>query len=224
MLKTKNYKFWFCTGSQDLYGDECLEHVAEHAKIIVAKLNESGVLPYEVIWKPTLITNELIRKTFNEANMDEECAGVITWMHTFSPAKSWILGLQEYRKPLLHLHTQFNEEIPYDSIDMDFMNENQSAHGDREYGHIVTRMRIERKVVVGHWSDPVVQEKIASKHPQFQVITLPLLHTERIKQRSQEYCGSYRYDHLFHKFTYPHFIYLHTDHGSLPPDSNGSSS
>ena len=162
MLKTKNYKFWFCTGSQDLYGDECLEHVAEHAKIIVAKLNESGVLPYEVIWKPTLITNELIRKTFNEANMDEECAGVITWMHTFSPAKSWILGLQEYRKPLLHLHTQFNEEIPYDSIDMDFMNENQSAHGDREYGHIVTRMRIERKVVVGHWSDPVVQEKIAS--------------------------------------------------------------
>ena len=115
-------------------------------------LNESGVLPYEVVWKPTLITNELIRKTFNEANVDEECAGVITWMHTFSPAKSWILGLQEYRKPLLHLHTQFNEEIPYDTIDMDFMNENQSAHGDREYGHIVTRMGIERKVVVGHWS------------------------------------------------------------------------
>ena len=94
MLATKNYKFWFCTGSQDLYGDECLAHVAEHSKIIVAKLNESGVLPYEVVWKPTLITNELIRKTFNEANVDEECAGVITWMHTFSPAKSWILGLQ----------------------------------------------------------------------------------------------------------------------------------
>ena len=162
MLATKNYKFWFCTGSQDLYGDECLAHVAEHSKIIVAKLNESGVLPYEVVWKPTLITNELIRKTFNEANVDEECAGVITWMHTFSPAKSWILGLQEYRKPLLHLHTQFNEEIPYDTIDMDFMNENQSAHGDREYGHIVTRMGIERKVVVGHWSDVNVQERIAS--------------------------------------------------------------
>ena len=142
--------------------DECLAHVAEHSKIIVAKLNESGVLPYEVVWKPTLITNELIRKTFNEANVDEECAGVITWMHTFSPAKSWILGLQEYRKPLLHLHTQFNEEIPYDTIDMDFMNENQSAHGDREYGHIVTRMGIERKVVVGHWSDVNVQERIAS--------------------------------------------------------------
>ena len=160
MLNRKNYKFWFCTGSQDLYGDECLEHVAQHAKIIVEKLNESGFLPYEVVWKPTLITSTLIRKTFNEANMDEECAGVITWMHTFSPAKSWIIGLQEYRKPLLHLHTQFNEEIPYDTIDMDFMNENQSAHGDREYGHIVSRMGIERKVVVGHWSDEVVQKRI----------------------------------------------------------------
>ena len=162
MLKTKNYKFWFCTGSQDLYGDECLEHVAEHAKIIVAKLNESGVLPYEVIWKPTLITNELIRKTFNEANMDEECAGVITWMHTFSPAKSWILGLQEYRKPLLHLHTQFNREIPYDTIDMDFMNENQAAHGDREYGHIFSRLNMERKVVAGYWEDEAVQKQIGS--------------------------------------------------------------
>ncbi len=162
MKAVKNYKFWFCTGSQDLYGDECLAHVAEHSKIIVEALNHSGVLPYEVVWKPTLITNELIRKTFNEANADEDCAGVITWMHTFSPAKSWILGLQEFRKPLLHLHTQFNREIPYDTIDMDFMNENQSAHGDREYGHIVSRMGIERKVIVGHWEDKAVQERIAS--------------------------------------------------------------
>ena len=162
MKTTKNYKFWFCTGSQDLYGDECLRKVAEHSQIIVKALNDSGVLPYELVWKPTLITNELIRKTFNEANADDECAGVITWMHTFSPAKSWILGLQEYRKPLMHLHTQFNREIPYDTIDMDFMNENQSAHGDREYGHIVTRMGIERKVVVGHWEDKAVQERIAS--------------------------------------------------------------
>lgn len=161
MLQKKEYKFWFCTGSQDLYGDECLKKVAEHSRKIVEGLNNSGILPYEVVWKPTLITNELIRKTFNEANLDETCAGVITWMHTFSPAKSWILGLQEFRKPLLHLHTQFNEELPYDTIDMDFMNENQSAHGDREYGHIVSRMRIERKVVVGHWSDPVVAGKIA---------------------------------------------------------------
>ena len=162
MLQKKEYKFWFCTGSQDLYGDECLRKVAEHSQKMVEGLNKSGLLPYEVVWKPTLITNELIRKTFNEANLDDTCAGIITWMHTFSPAKSWILGLQEFRKPLMHLHTQFNEEIPYDTIDMDFMNENQSAHGDREYGHIVSRMRIERKVVVGHWTDEVVIGKIAS--------------------------------------------------------------
>ena len=131
-MEVRNYKFWFCTGSQDLYGDECLANVAAHSKQIVEALNASGKLPFEVVLKPTLITNELIRKTFNDANNDPDCAGVITWMHTFSPAKSWILGLQEYRKPLLHLHTQFNMEIPYDTIDMDFMNENQAAHGDRE--------------------------------------------------------------------------------------------
>lgn len=158
----KNYKFWFCTGSQDLYGDECLANVAAHTKEMVEKMNQSGILPFELVWKPTLITNELIRKTFNEANMDDSCAGVITWMHTFSPAKSWILGLQEYRKPLLHFHTQYNEEIPYDVIDMDFMNENQAAHGDREYGHIVSRMEIERKVVVGHWTNQAVLGQIAS--------------------------------------------------------------
>ena len=162
MKLQKDYKFWFCTGSQDLYGDECLKNVAEHSRIIVEQLNKSGKLPFEVVLKPTLITNELIRKTFNEANIDEDCAGVIVWCHTFSPAKSWILGLQEYRKPLLHLHTQFNEEIPYDTIDMDFMNENQSAHGDREWGHMVTRMGIERKVVVGHWDSDAVKDKIAS--------------------------------------------------------------
>ena len=162
MLEVKKYQFWFCTGSQDLYGDECLAHVAEHSREMVEKLNSSGRLPFEVIWKPTLLTSEMIRRTFNEANMDDNCAGVITWMHTFSPAKSWIFGLQEYRKPLLHLHTQYNEELPYDTIDMDFMNENQAAHGDREYGHIVSRMRIERKVVVGYWTDPAVQDKIAS--------------------------------------------------------------
>ena len=109
-----------------------------------------------------MITNEVIRKTFNEANTDENCAGVITWMHTFSPAKSWILGLQEYRKPLLHLHTQFNREIPYDTIDMDFMNENQAAHGDREYGHIFSRLNMERKVVAGYWEDEAVQKQIGS--------------------------------------------------------------
>lgn len=157
----KNYKFWFATGSQSLYGEECLREVEKHAKLIVEGLNKSGILPFEVLWKPTLIDNVSIRKLFNDANADESCAGVITWMHTFSPAKSWILGLQEYRKSLLHLHTQFNEEIPYDTIDMDFMNTNQSAHGDREFGHIVTRMGIVRKVVVGYWNDKDVQERIA---------------------------------------------------------------
>lgn len=162
MLKAKKYQFWFCTGSQDLYGEECLAHVAEHSRKIVEALNASGNLPYEVVWKPTLITNELIRKTFNEANMQETCAGVITWMHTFSPAKSWILGLQEYRKPLLHLHTQFNREIPYDTIDMDFMNENQAAHGDREYGHIFSRLGRERKVIMGYWADEETQKRIGA--------------------------------------------------------------
>ena len=161
-MQTKNYKFWFCTGSQDLYGDECLSHVAAHSKEMVDFMNKSGILPFEVVWKPTLITNELIRKTFNEANTDDECAGVITWMHTFSPAKSWILGLKELRKPLCHLHTQYNQEIPYDTIDMDFMNENQAAHGDREYGHMVTRMGIERKIIAGFWKDEKVIARIAS--------------------------------------------------------------
>ncbi len=161
MLTSKVYKFWFATGSQDLYGDECLKEVAEHSRIIVEHLNQSGKLPFEVVLKPTLIDSASIRKCFNEANADETCAGVITWMHTFSPAKMWILGLQEYRKPLLHLHTQFNREIPYDTIDMDFMNTNQSAHGDREFGHIVSRMGIERKVIVGHWKDEQVVKRMA---------------------------------------------------------------
>ncbi len=162
MLKKKKYQFWFATGSQALYGEECLQVVAKHSEIIVEGLNKSGNLPYEIILKPTLIDNISIRRLFNEANEDENCAGVITWMHTFSPAKSWILGLQEYRKPLLHLHTQFNREIPYDTIDMDFMNTNQSAHGDREFGHIVSRMGIERKIIVGYWDDRLVKERIAN--------------------------------------------------------------
>ena len=158
----KNYRFWFCTGSQDLYGDECLRKVAEHSAKIVEGMNAGGKLPFEIILKPTLISQASIRKTFNDANNDPECAGVITWMHTSSPAKMWIIGLQEYKKPLCHLLTQFNEEIPYGTIDMDFMNENQSAHGDREYGHIESRMGIERKLIFGHWNNPEVQERIGS--------------------------------------------------------------
>lgn len=162
MLEKKNYQFWFATGSQDLYGEDALNEVEQHSKIMVEGLNKSGILPYEIVWKPTLIDSVSIRKTFNEANADENCAGVITWMHTFSPAKSWIVGLKEYRKPLLHFHTQFNRDIPYDTIDMDFMNINQSAHGDREYGHMVSRMGIERKVVAGYWEHEDVQKRIAS--------------------------------------------------------------
>jgi L-arabinose isomerase len=156
----KEYKFWFATGSQDLYGEECLSNVARHSAIITERLNACGLLPFQVVLKPVLIDNASIRSLFHQANDDETCAGVITWMHTFSPAKSWILGLQEYRKPLLHLHTQFNQEIPYDSIDMDFMNENQSAHGDREFGHMVTRMGMARKVIAGFWDDESVQNRI----------------------------------------------------------------
>lgn len=156
----KTYEFWFATGSQDLYGEECLRNVARHSQIMVEGLNQSGRLPFTVVWKPTLLDAASIRRLFNEANEDENCAGVITWMHTFSPAKSWVRGLQEFRKPLLHLHTQFNQEIPYDTIDMDFMNENQSAHGDREYGHMVTRLGIERKVIAGYWEDASVQQRI----------------------------------------------------------------
>lgn len=162
MIFGRQYTFWFCVGSQDLYGAECLEHVAEHARIMVERINASGLLPFPLTLKPTLLTSSMIRATFNEANADDNCAGVITWMHTFSPAKSWIAGLQEFRKPLMHLLTQFNREIPYDSIDMDFMNENQSAHGDREYGHAVTRLGIERKVIAGYWEDEKVLARVAS--------------------------------------------------------------
>ena len=162
MIFGRHYTFWFCVGSQDLYGAECLEHVAEHARVMVERINASGLLPFPLTLKPTLLTSSMIRATFNEANADDNCAGVITWMHTFSPAKSWIAGLQEFRKPLMHLLTQFNREIPYDSIDMDFMNENQSAHGDREYGHAVTRLGIERKVIAGYWEDEKVLARVAS--------------------------------------------------------------
>ena len=162
MLSNKTYKFWFCTGSQDLYGDECLRKVAEHSAKMVEALNASDKIEYEIVLKPTLISQASIRQTLNDANNDPECAGVITWCHTFSPAKMWILGLKEFKKPLCHLHTQFNEELPYDTIDMDFMNENQSAHGDREYGHIVSRMGIEREIIVGHWANEKVQERIGS--------------------------------------------------------------
>lgn len=160
-MELKKYEFWFITGSQDLYGEETLKQVAKNSKAIVEALNKSGTLPCELVWKETLLTPDSIHKTLEQANADDNCAGVICWMHTFSPAKMWIAGLNAYRKPLLQLNTQFNEEIPYATMDMDFMNLNQAAHGDREFGFITSRMDLPRKVIVGHWSHLDTQKRIA---------------------------------------------------------------
>ncbi|NOU74125.1 L-arabinose isomerase [Paenibacillus sp. LMG 31458] len=153
--------FWFVTGSQHLYGPETLLQVDEHSKQITEGIDRDSSIPSKLIFKPVLTTPDAIRRLCLDANADDTCAGIITWMHTFSPAKMWIAGLAEYRKPLLHLHTQFNRDIPWESIDMDFMNLNQAAHGDREYGFIGARMGISRKVVVGYWEDPAVLSRIA---------------------------------------------------------------
>ena len=156
-----NYEVWFVTGAQLLYGGDAVVAVDAHSSEMVKGLNESGRLPVKVVYKGTVNSSKEVTAAFKAADNDEKCVGVITWMHTFSPAKMWIHGLQALGKPLLHFHTQFNREIPWDTMDMDFMNLNQSAHGDREFGHIVTRMRKNRKVVVGHWQDAAAQEKIA---------------------------------------------------------------
>lgn len=157
----KEYEVWFVTGAQLLYGGDAVVAVDNHSNEMVKGLNESGNLPVKVVYKGTVNSSAEVTKTFNDANNDKKCIGVITWMHTFSPAKMWIHGLQDLKKPLLHFHTQYNKEIPWNEIDMDFMNLNQSAHGDREFGHMVTRMRKNRKVVVGHWQDPKAHERIA---------------------------------------------------------------
>ena len=155
-------KLYFIVGSQDLYGEECLKQVAEDSRQMVAFLNEKVGDLAEIELLPTVETSEICIQDMRKASNDDDCVGVITWMHTFSPAKMWIKGLQELRKPLLHLHTQANEKLPYDEIDMDFMNENQSAHGDREFGHIFSRLHMNRKVVVGYWADEDVQKQIGS--------------------------------------------------------------
>ncbi len=161
MKAYENYEVWFVTGAQLLYGGDAVIAVDAHSTEMVNSLNESGKLPIKVVYKGTANSSKEVETVFKEANNSAACVGVITWMHTFSPAKMWIHGLQQLKKPLLHLHTQFNEEIPWDTMDMDFMNLNQSAHGDREFGHICSRMRIRRKVVVGYWKDAATQEKIA---------------------------------------------------------------
>ena len=160
MQDLKNYEVWFVTGSQHLYGDETLKQVAEHARIIADTLSASELIPVRVVYKPVLTTSEAILKLCLEAVSESACVGLVTWMHTFSPAKMWIAGLKALQKPFLHLHTQFNRDIPWSQIDMDFMNLNQSAHGGREFGYICSRMGKQRKVVVGHWQDPAVQEKL----------------------------------------------------------------
>jgi L-arabinose isomerase len=162
MIDLKQYEIWFVTGSQHLYGPKTLETVAEHSRAIAAHLDASAQIPTRVVFKPVLTTPDAIRALCQEANAAGNCIGLVTWMHTFSPAKMWIAGLNLLKKPFLHLHTQFNREIPWSEIDMDFMNLNQSAHGDREFGFIGSRMRLERKVVVGHWSDADAQAEIGA--------------------------------------------------------------
>ncbi|WP_026462532.1 L-arabinose isomerase [Adhaeribacter aquaticus] len=160
MINLKQLEVWFITGSQHLYGEETLNQVAEHSQQIAKALDNTAQIPVKIVFKPVLKSTEEIFRLCQEVNNAVNCIGIIAWMHTFSPAKMWIGGLKILNKPLLHLHTQFNRDIPWNSIDMDFMNLNQSAHGDREFGFMVSRMRINRKVVVGHWQDPEVLEEI----------------------------------------------------------------
>jgi len=162
MIDLRQYDVWFVTGSQHLYGQRTLEQVAEHSREIAGFLGQSAHTPVKVVFKPVLTTPEDIRRLCLEANSSDACAGLITWMHTFSPAKMWIAGLTLLKKPILHLHTQYGREIPWAQIDMDFMNLNQSAHGDREYGYIGSRLRLNRKVVVGHWKDEDVLSSIGA--------------------------------------------------------------
>lgn len=162
MLNIKDYEVWFVTGSQHLYGEEPLRQIAENSKKIVEYFSEGDRLPVRIVYKPVMTDTASIRELALEANASKSCIGLIAWMHTFSPAKMWINGLKLLQKPLLHLHTQFNRDIPWSEIDMDFMNLNQAAHGDREFGFMVSRLRKNRKVVVGHWQDEEVLEKVAS--------------------------------------------------------------
>lgn len=162
MIDLRKFNVWFVTGSQDLYGNSVLEQVANHAQEIAKALDGSPHIPVNVIFKPVVTTAEAIYQVMDDANNDCECIGLVTWMHTFSPARMWIAGLSVLKKPFLHLHTQFNRDIPWATIDMDFMNLNQSAHGDREFGYIASRLRLNRKVVVGHWQDETVQKEIGT--------------------------------------------------------------
>src|SRR5277367_1459835 len=162
MLKLSQLAVWFVTGSQHLYGEKALAQVAAHSQQIAAALSARQSLPFEVVIKPVQTTPEEVRGLCREANSAPECIGLILWMHTFSPAKMWISGLKSLTKPFLHLHTQFNRELPWTSIDMDFMNLHQAAHGDREFGFITARLKLARKVVVGFWQDSDTVAQIAA--------------------------------------------------------------
>jgi L-arabinose isomerase len=162
IIGLKQFEAWFVTGSQHLYGPAALEQVAQHSQVIAQALSQSGKIPVNVVFKPVLTTPDAIHDLCLEANRAQNCIGLIAWMHTFSPAKMWIAGLKVLQKPFVHLHTQFNQELPWSTIDMDFMNLNQSAHGDREFGFIGSRMRLNRKVIVGYWQDQQVQEQLST--------------------------------------------------------------
>ncbi|MFC4223342.1 L-arabinose isomerase [Lysinibacter cavernae] len=157
-----DYEVWFLTGSQAMYGEETLRQVAEQSLDLAAQLSDAAGMPIRVVWKPVLTDPAAIRRQVLDANADDRLVGVITWMHTFSPAKMWISGLDLLRKPMLHLHTQHNVELPWATIDFDFMNLNQAAHGDREFGYMLTRLGVARKTVVGHVSNPAVVAKVAA--------------------------------------------------------------
>jgi L-arabinose isomerase len=161
-MELKKFEVWFVTGSQHLYGEETLKQVAAHSQTIARSLNDAKQIPVKIVCKPTVKTPDEIHQTLLEANTTKECIGIIAWMHTFSPAKMWIGGLRILQKPMVHLHTQFNRDIPWNEIDMDFMNLNQSAHGDREFGFIMSRMRLDRKVVTGHWQDPETLDRLGA--------------------------------------------------------------
>ena len=160
MRSGKRYQFWFLTGSQHLYGPETLREVESHSVEMAGHLNGAAEIPYEIVFKSVLTTPEEISSMLIDASADPLCGGVITWMHTFSPSKMWIGGLSRLTKPILHLATQYNRDIPWGSIDMDFMNTNQAAHGDREHGYIHTRMGVPRKIVFGHWQDAEVRSQL----------------------------------------------------------------
>ena len=157
-MAIKDYEFWFVVGTQFLYGEDIFETINSHAKDMCAEWSEK--LPCSVVFKPCVKTSAEILDVMQQANSDEKCAGVITWMHTFSPSKAWIAGFNNLKKPYLHVNTQYNRDIPWNEIDMDFMNLNQSAHGDREHGYIAARMRLKRKVIAGYWKDEVFQNKM----------------------------------------------------------------